>query len=542
MQKEEAYNENDFTLDEEHPKSQLSLPPSTEAETVQYDFIKTENEKKKSSSNIKFVIFIIALLFFVICVYLVIQKNTDYNFMNEKRKDGLENFSSKKRLDSKDENLKMDKDNSKNDKENKEKNLKNNKGQENNKKDMKKNEKEKEEKKGKEKDNKNSIQVKKNIKDLKVCVCTQARNENKYIREFVQFYEKIGVDKIFIYDNNKKEGEKFDNILNDYIKKDFVTIKDWRGKKRELLNMMDNCYKENNKKYDWLIFYSPDEFIHLKNIINIKAFLTAKKFDKCNKIYLNWIYHTDNNLYHYNNASLQKRFPQVENKPKNKEYLPHNYVKSIIRGNLKDIKIDNMYKLDKKVNGCNGYGENVKLKDFYMEKQDFENYYIDKYFSKSVDEFIEKLNSDDMLMEDDKSTKINTFDNYFGFNEMTIEKIKYIQKRTKLNLVRYINLMKPTKTPGVNNMPKKPVIQNKTKINLGANKNTTNQNLINKSVSNQNLISKNISNKNLINKNVPNNNKNATNKKLKENTSNKNLLNINISNNNVSNKNLLIKK
>ena len=177
-----------------------------------------------------------------------------------------------------------------------------------------------------------------------------------------------------------------------------------------------------------------------------------------------------------------------------------------------------------------------------MEKQDFKNYYIDKYFSKSVDEFIEKLNSDDMLMEDDKSTKINTFDNYFGFNEMTIEKIKYIQKRTKLDLVRYINLMKPTKTLGVNNMPKKPVIQNKTKINLGTNKNTTNKNLINKSVSNQNLISKNISNKNLINKNVSNNNKNATNKiKLNENISNTNLVNKNISNNNISN-NLLNKK
>ena len=503
MQKEEAYNENDFTLDEEHKKSQLSLPPSTEAETVQYDFIKTENEKKKSS-NTKFVIFIIALLFFVICVYLVIQKNPEYNFMNQKKEDGLQNLSSKKRLDAKDENLKMNKDNSKNDKENKEKNLKNNKGQENNKKDMKKNE--------KEKDNKNSIQVKKNIKDLKVCVCTQARNENKYIREFVKFYAKIGVDKIFIYDNNKKNGEKFDNILKDYIKKDFVTIKDWRGKKRELLNMMDNCYKENNKKYDWLIFYSPDEFIHLKNITNIKVFLTGKKFDKCNKIYLNWIYHTDNNLYHYNNASLQKRFPQVENKPKNKAYLPHNYVKSIIRGNLKDIKIDNIYILDKTVNGCNGYGENVKLKDFYMEKQDFKNYYIDKYFSKSVDEFIEKLNSDDMLMEDDKSTKINIFDNYFGFNEMTIEKIKYIQKRTKLNLVRYINLMKPTKTPGVNNMPKKPIIQNKTRTN----KSSTN---------------KNVSNKNLTRKNISNKNKNATNKiKLKENISNKILVNKNISN------------
>ena len=32
--------------------------------------------------------------------------------------------------------------------------------------------------------------------------------ENKYIREFVEFYEKHGVDKIFLYDNNDIDGEK----------------------------------------------------------------------------------------------------------------------------------------------------------------------------------------------------------------------------------------------------------------------------------------------------------------------------------------------
>ena len=35
--------------------------------------------------------------------------------------------------------------------------------------------------------------------DTKVCVCTLAKLENKYIREFVQHYEKYGVDKIFLY-------------------------------------------------------------------------------------------------------------------------------------------------------------------------------------------------------------------------------------------------------------------------------------------------------------------------------------------------------
>ena len=512
MKKEEAYNENDFTLDEERKKSHVSLSSSTE--TVQYDFIKPTNLKKQTS-NLKFFFFIIVLLFILFCVYLFIQKNENSNLRKEKNQIGLENYSNKKRLDSKDEQLKKDKDkdSSKNDKKDKEdKEMKNKKD------------------KGKEKDDKNLMQIKKDKNDLKVCLCTQARKENKYIREFVEFYEKIGVDKIYIYDNNEKKGEKFDDILKDYIKKEFVAIKDWRGKKNQLLHMMDNCYKNNNKKYDWLIFYSPDEYIHLKNYTNIKDFLKEKKFDRCNKIYLNWIYHTDNNLYHYNNASLQKRFPQIENKPKNKTYLPHNYIKTIIRGDLKDIKINNMYKLVKTIKGCNAYGETIKLKDIYMEKQDFTNYYIDKYFSKSVDEFIDKLNAGDMLKEDDKSFKINTFDNYFGFNDMTIEKIKYIEKKTKLNLLGYINLMKPTKTSGINIATNKPITQDdKTKLNFLTNKNAKNQSLLNKNVQNKNLVNKNVTKKNLVNKSVTNQNL------VKKNVTNQNLLNKNISNKNLVN-------
>ena len=294
--------------------------------------------------------------------------------------------------------------------------------------------------------------------------------------------------------------------------------------------MMDHCYEKNNKKYDWLIFYSPDEYIHLKNYTNIKPFLNEKKFDKCKKIYLNWIYHTDNNLFHYQNASLQKRFPQIENKPINKTYLPHNYVKTIIRGNLKNIQIKNINKLVKTINGCNAYGEEVILKDLYMKNQDFKNFYIDKYFSKSVDEFIEKLNEDDMLNEDDKSAKINTFDNYFGFNNMTVEKIKYIQAKTKLNLVGYINLLKSANSSLVNKITNKTIIQNKkTSLNLTINKNVINQSLLNGSVLNKNLLNQKTSNQSILKQ------KTSNQTVINKNTSNQTVLNKNISNNNLVN-------
>ena len=118
-----------------------------------------------------------------------------------------------------------------------------------------------------------------NINNIKVCVCTLGKNENKYIREFVQHYEAYGIDKIFLYDNNDIDGERFENVINEYQTKGFVDILNWRGKKEQIYNIMNDCYKQNYKIYNWLIFYEIDEFIHLNNYSNAKNFLNEYKLN-----------------------------------------------------------------------------------------------------------------------------------------------------------------------------------------------------------------------------------------------------------------------
>ena len=275
------------------------------------------------------------------------------------------------------------------------------------------------------------------IPDIKVCLCTPAKNENRYIKEFIQFYEKLGVDKIYLYDNNEKDGEKFEDVINDYIKNGLVEVTDWRGRNKQLINMMDDCYQKNYDNYDWLIFYEVDEYIHLKNYTNIKQFLNETKFNKCQKIYLNWVFHTDNDLFHYEDRPVQQRFPKTEPIPENK-VGKHNFIKTIIRGHIPNLKIDCIHRLSKNINACNGYGKEPVLQLFKMKEQDFENYYIDHYFCKSVDEFIDKLNRGDAYWGNDTNFLIGTFANYFGYNNMTIEKIEYIQNKTGLNLLSYI--------------------------------------------------------------------------------------------------------
>ena len=267
---------------------------------------------------------------------------------------------------------------------------------------------------------------------LNICVCTYVKNQNLYIIEFIQFYQKIGVNKFFLYDNNEKDGETFDNLLRAYKDNGTVEIINWRGKKDENEIMMNDCYKNNFNKYDWLIFYEIDEYIHIKDN-NLKLFLSEQKFENCEIIYLNWLFHTDNNLINYDNRTLQERFPIPEPNPqKNNSYINH-FVKSILKGNINDIEINNIYILSEKIKGCDGNGIKPIFNRNEMNENDFENNYIIRYWFKSTEEFVKKLNKETINADE----KNKTIHQYFSFNEINEEKINYIENNTNINLTEF---------------------------------------------------------------------------------------------------------
>ena len=244
---------------------------------------------------------------------------------------------------------------------------------------------------------------------------------------------KYGVDKIFIYDNNEINGERFDSILADYMKSNYVEILNYRGIEAKQLRMLQDCYNKNNKYYNWLIFYDIDEFIYLKNFNNIKEFLNRKKFNKCQSIYLNWVIHTDNNLKYYDNRPLYKRFPE--------KYINKNYCngKTIIRGNLEGIKMQTTHLLDYKIERCNGFGKKFIPRGIFCIIPDYTYYYIDHYYSKSTEEFINKIKKGDAGFGFNNRFKYLRLNIYFRFNKITLEKIKFIAEKSGLNSSIIIN-------------------------------------------------------------------------------------------------------
>ena len=279
--------------------------------------------------------------------------------------------------------------------------------------------------------------LKKNHK-IKICVCTLGKDENRYIREFVGHYEKYGIDKIFLYDNNDINGEKFEEVINDYVEKGIVEILNWRGKKFSMFKIMNNCYIRRYKYYDWLLFYEIDEFLYLYNYTNVKEFLEQDKFKECKLILLNLICHTDNDLLHYENKTLAKRFPKIV--PITKPGGRFLEVKFILKGNISNITIKNIHICNRKINNCNGFGHKNKIKGQYSSEPDYNYYYIDHYYSKSTEEFINKLNRGDAVSTS-KKYYMERVKKYYLQSNFTKEKIEMIENGTGLNLSIYKKLL-----------------------------------------------------------------------------------------------------
>ena len=94
-------------------------------------------------------------------------------------------------------------------------------------------------------------------------ICVIGKQENRYIKEFVNYYRKLKITKIFLYDNNDLNGENFEDILSKYIKFNFIEIVNYRGKYKPQTEAYNHCYIKNNKYYNWIAFYDADEYLYI---------------------------------------------------------------------------------------------------------------------------------------------------------------------------------------------------------------------------------------------------------------------------------------
>ena len=267
--------------------------------------------------------------------------------------------------------------------------------------------------------------------NIKICLCVIAKTENLYVREFVEHYKKIGYNNIFIYDNNDKNGEKFEEVINDYIKSGYVKIIDYREKatERPQFDAYKDCFKNYRNGYDWLSFFDMDEFLELnKKYESIQEFLSDKIFEFCESIKINWIIDIrDNNLY-YENKPLKERIKAFNNSS-----LENIHIKSIVKGNLPENfwkKIDNPHSSNFNHTSCGSSGKVIKFNSPFNNPPDFTNAQLKHYHYKSFEEYCLKIKKGraDFTKNQNKIRIRKIYKDLYSQNYYNEEKLKIINK------------------------------------------------------------------------------------------------------------------
>lgn len=286
---------------------------------------------------------------------------------------------------------------------------------------------------------------KKYLKDIlkpksktKVCLCVIGKKENLYAKEFVDYYKSIGYNHIFIYDNNDKGDERFEDVLNEEVSKNFVTIIDYRSYRgkinRPQFDAYYDCYEKNSKEYDWLSFYDFDEFLYLKHNRNIQDFLDDSKFSQCINVKINWLIYSDNDLIYYENIPVQERFTTaLPNETSNM------HIKSTVRGHLKENYWKNMgqpHCSNNNIVSCDPTGKIIDPNSPFNSPPNFEFAYIKHFVTKTVEEYLRKIKRGRADLDDKTATNdvIGKLEYFFAINRKTKEKLDFIKKELNIDI------------------------------------------------------------------------------------------------------------
>lgn len=223
-------------------------------------------------------------------------------------------------------------------------------------------------------------------KDKYIVVCV-AKEENDYIREWVEYYLNLGFDKIMIGDNNNDFS--LNEVLSDYVADGKVEIFNCHGFYEFQVEFYTMFSTVGN--YKWAAYFDCDEFLEIPGYDSIKELLEGKDW-AC--MCFNWLTMSNNGKLVKEDKPVQERFPEPMMVPSivraNLQY------KSIVNGNYPCKMINPHFPRFMTENeAVYNYGGNELTTLKRNGVTPFPNYkigYIKHYTSRSFEECVEKLN------------------------------------------------------------------------------------------------------------------------------------------------------
>ena len=287
---------------------------------------------------------------------------------------------------------------------------------------------------------------------MRVAVCAIAKNENLYLREWVEWYKNLGMSKIFLYDDNDPDGERFEEVIDDYIKSGFVEVIDVRGSERTFTLFDYNnkayrcslqhkcyidCYKEKLSDFDWVFFCDIDEFLEFRDEYTLESYLGQEMFDDVDTIMIPWVTYDDNNLVHYDDRPVVERFTHlskyqwlaVKSFARTNKYIFDDAMRHMIHC-FKLYGMKMMFGDGSKVT----YNDNINnFHQVHPSKMGNMKCVLNHYKTKTIEEYLKRRvkrfwTSDGFIIDPKTEAFDKIIDDFFTYCEKTDEKLKFINQ------------------------------------------------------------------------------------------------------------------
>ena len=249
------------------------------------------------------------------------------------------------------------------------------------------------------------------IKD--VAICAIGRRENRYAREWVEHYLKMGVSRLFIYDNGFGDDERLSDVIGDI---DRVDITDWRDRPNGQNAAYNDCCARHGNDYAWIGFFDFDEYLRIGNRRSLPNLLNLYKAADC--VLVNWRIIRDDGTVMDPETCVKYDFPEDD------------HIKSFVRGGIQGLRWGKTPHVPSapEMRCVNNRGEIVEQKPF--APYDFGMMALDHHHTRTAAEFLEKLRRGfpchDTYTERYRSKAVEYF---FRINERTKEKEAVLGKK-----------------------------------------------------------------------------------------------------------------
>lgn len=213
-----------------------------------------------------------------------------------------------------------------------------------------------------------------------LAVCAIAKDEGPYLREWIEWHRKQGVEKFYFYDNGSSDETR--EILNPYIEAEIVEYNFFPGRKKQL-EAYDACLARHRLDTRWIAFIDIDEFIVPLRRETVREYL--KCMEDFPSVEINWLIYGSNGEIHKSDRPVMERFTRHSES----DHVLNRHVKSIVnpRRIYNMIGCHEAARIDGRAADSNGNPVKVSFRD-RTPVQDVIR--INHYAVKSREEFREK--------------------------------------------------------------------------------------------------------------------------------------------------------